>query len=208
MQAPSAGSEPNCIICYDEYQSPLVELECRHAFCRTCTLNVMKKNNLCPMCRKTISVNDQKNILRLRDRFIFSIDATKRLFKNELYLSISLALIISSSFFYHLYTNNDFRTNAEKQQAEAMMSSWRSSCISFFSGTFVGAATRGALFRPTCCTIITTVTTLATLSLGILSLALSLDNSFSLQSLAIAIPMYHTIFCISGALGYYIDELS
>ena len=43
-----------CAICKDDYDHVRfpIELECHHIFCKFCILNVFKRDNRCPLCRK------------------------------------------------------------------------------------------------------------------------------------------------------------
>ena len=56
-----------CVICKDQYTDEKVpfELECEHTFCKHCILDMFKRDNRCPLCRKeytiTIKLKEEGN---------------------------------------------------------------------------------------------------------------------------------------------------
>lgn len=51
----------NCPICDNELNiSNCVSTECDHQFCKTCFWKWIKRNNSCPLCRKSVLANSEE----------------------------------------------------------------------------------------------------------------------------------------------------
>ncbi|KAI1268270.1 ATP-dependent protease La domain-containing protein [Xylariaceae sp. FL1019] len=51
----SVRSEMDCQVCYALFLDPMTTT-CGHTYCRTCLHEILNRSNLCPICRRTISL--------------------------------------------------------------------------------------------------------------------------------------------------------
>ncbi|KAL7626011.1 hypothetical protein AAE478_002780 [Parahypoxylon ruwenzoriense] len=56
----SARTEMDCQVCYALFLDPLTTT-CGHTFCRSCLHRVLDHSDLCPICRRTLSIQAQVN---------------------------------------------------------------------------------------------------------------------------------------------------
>ena len=54
--ASSVGDKTRCVICLQNYTSvqPIVQLQCKHTFCKLCIFQWLKKKATCPCCRDNV----------------------------------------------------------------------------------------------------------------------------------------------------------
>lgn len=53
---------PQCLICMDHYESPLVSIQCWHVYCERCWLKALKAQKLCPKCKTITCPGDLRRI--------------------------------------------------------------------------------------------------------------------------------------------------
>ncbi|KAI1773673.1 hypothetical protein F4818DRAFT_442980 [Hypoxylon cercidicola] len=56
----SARTEMDCQVCYALFLDPLTTT-CGHTFCRSCLHRILDHSDLCPICRRTLSIQAQVN---------------------------------------------------------------------------------------------------------------------------------------------------
>ncbi|KAI0476689.1 ATP-dependent protease La domain-containing protein [Xylaria cf. heliscus] len=54
----SVKTETDCQVCYAIFLDPMTTT-CGHTYCRTCVQRILDHSNLCPICRRTISIRAQ-----------------------------------------------------------------------------------------------------------------------------------------------------
>mmetsp|Transcript_14967 Transcript_14967/g.20931 ORF Transcript_14967/g.20931 Transcript_14967/m.20931 type:complete len:457 (-) Transcript_14967:32-1402(-) len=51
-----------CLVCLEQYQVPLVSIQCWHVYCEKCWLSALGSKKLCPQCKTITTPNDLRKI--------------------------------------------------------------------------------------------------------------------------------------------------
>lgn len=58
----SASKSSNCLICLENYKTPLTSIVCWHVHCEQCWLHTLGTKKLCPQCQKITTPADLRRI--------------------------------------------------------------------------------------------------------------------------------------------------
>ncbi len=144
---PSRQQIKDCYICRNECVPDDVtcKLPCDHVFHRACLVPWLVKSRRCPTCFKSLSEKEYHQIVNIKQRVIWGLEAVKRVFisKENLFMQVGLTMLwlFNSS---NLSLAQQTRSNLSARQIELASSFVGRAIIYILSGFFSGAGFRGA----------------------------------------------------------------